>query len=192
VNLDSLNVVPHMVALKDKHIDHLVVESYASLTSYIFAARTEAGLSDIPTIGDSPVAQTNPWEAIAAPNRTNVVLLATNPQIAGAESGPGWKQFISALKKVGPVSVLQSQATVYTGLQAIAAAAKKAGSTDPGAVIRELRGKELQSSTFVYPSTWQTVSSSSTFLTEPSSDFQFVKIVPYNSIGQFPASSVVE
>jgi branched-chain amino acid transport system substrate-binding protein len=192
VNLDSLNVVPNMVALKNKHIDHLVVESYTSLTSYIFAARTEAGMSDIPTIGDSPVAQTNPWKAIAAPDRANVVLLAANPQIAGAESGPGWDQFIAALQKAGSISVLQSQATEYTGLQAIAAAARKAGSTDPGAIIKELRGKQLQSHTFVYPPAWQTVSNSSTLLTEPSSDFQFVTIAPYNALGQFPASAVVK
>jgi DNA-binding transcriptional MocR family regulator len=192
VNLDSLNVVPNMVALKDKHIDHLVVESYTSLTSYIFAARTEAGMNDIPTIGDSPVAQTNPWKAIAAPNRTNVVLLAANPQIAGAESGPGWNQFIAALKKAGPISILQSQAMVYTGLQAVAAAAKKAGSTSTDAIIRELRGKELTSNTLVYPQTWQTVSSSSTLLREPASGFQFVNIAPYNSLGQFPASAVVK
>ncbi len=192
VNLASLNVVPNMVALKNKGVDHLVVESYTSLTSYIFAARTEAGMDAVPTIGDSPVAQTNPWKAIAAPDRTNVVLLASNPQIEGAESGPGWNQFIAALKKAGPISVLQSQATEYTGLQAIAAAAKKAGSTDPGAIISELRGKALDSTTMVYPQTWQTVSGSSTLLVEPSSDFKFVTIAPYNALGQFPASAVVK
>jgi branched-chain amino acid transport system substrate-binding protein len=192
VNLNSLNVVPNMVALKNKGVDHLVVESYTALTSYIFAARTEAGMNNIPTIGDSPVAQTNPWKAIAAPDRANVVVLAANPQIAGAESGPGWNNFIAALKKAGPISVLQSQATEYTGLQAVAAAAKKAGSTDPAAIIKELRGKALQSSTFVYPPSWQTTSSSSTLLAEPTSDFQFVAIAPYNALGQFPASAIVK
>jgi branched-chain amino acid transport system substrate-binding protein len=192
VNLNSLNVVPNMVALKNEGVDHLVVESYTALTSYIFAARTEAGMNNIPTIGDSPVAQTNPWKAIAAPDRANVVVLAANPQIAGAESGAGWNDFIAALQKAGPISVLQSQATEYTGLQAVAAAAKKAGTTDPEAIIRELRGKELQSSTFVYPPSWQTTSSSSTLLAEPTSDFQFVAIAQYNALGQFPASAVVK
>jgi DNA-binding transcriptional MocR family regulator len=183
INLDSLNVVPNMVALRNKQIDHLVVESYTSLTSRIFAARREAGMNDIPTIGDLPVAQTNPWKAIAAPDRTNVVLLAANRQIAGAASGPGWDRFIAALKKAGPISVLQSQAMVYTGLQAIAAAALKAGSTDTGAIINALRGRELQSNTFAYPLAWQT---------EPVSDFQFVTIAPYNALGQFPASAIVK
>jgi branched-chain amino acid transport system substrate-binding protein len=192
VNLNSLNVVPNMVALKNEGVDHLVVESYTALTSYIFAARTEAGMNNIPTIGDSPVAQTNPWKAIAAPDRANVVVLAANPQIAGAESGAGWNDFIAALQKAGPISVLQSQATEYTGLQAVAAAAKHAGATDPAAIIRELRGKELQSSSFVYPPSWQTTSSSSTLLAEPTSDFQFVAIAPYNALGQFPASAVVK
>jgi branched-chain amino acid transport system substrate-binding protein len=192
VNLNSLNVVPNMVALKNEGVDHLVVESYTALTSYIFAARTEAGMNNIPTIGDSPVAQTNPWKAIAAPDRANVVVLAANPQIAGAESGPGWNEFIAALQKAGPISVLQSQATEYTGLQAVAAAAKKAGPTDPAAIIKELRGKALQSSSFVYPPSWQTTSSSSTLLAEPTSDFQFVAIAPYNALGQFPASAIVK
>jgi DNA-binding transcriptional MocR family regulator len=183
VNLDSLNVVPNMVALKNLQIDHLVVESYTSLTSRIFAARREVGMNDVPTIGDLPVAQTNPWKAIAAPDRRNVVLLAANQQIAGAESGPGWDQFITELKKAGPISVLQSQAMVYTGLQAIAAAARKAGATHPDAIIKALRGKRLQSSTFAYPLAWQT---------EPPSDFQFVTIAPYNALGQFPVSAVVK
>ncbi len=192
VNLNSLNVVPKMVALKNKHVDHLVVESYTSLTSYIFAARTEAGMDAVPTIGDLPVAHTNPWNAIAAPDRANVVLLASNPHIAGAESGPGWNQFIAALKKAGPISVLQSQAMVYTGLQAVAAAAKKAGSTDPGAIIRELRSRKLRGNTFVHPLTWQAAGNSAASLREPSSDFKFVTIAPYNALGQFPASAVVK
>lgn len=191
VNLNSLNVTPNMQALQAKHVDHLVLESYTSLTSYIFSARTAAGMGDIPTIGDAPVAQTDPYKSIAAPDRKNVVVLAANLQIAGAENGPAWDTFIAALKANGQISNLQSQATVYTGLQAVAAAAKKAGSTGTPAIVKALRGARLDSDSFVYPSSWQTVSSKSTLLRESPSDFKFVSIAPYNDLGQFPASAVV-
>jgi hypothetical protein len=96
------------------------------------------------------------------------------------------------LKANGKISILQSQATVDTGVQAVAAAAKKAGSTDTPAIITALRGGRLDSDTFVYPAYWQTVSSESTLLGESPSDFQFVSIPPYNSLRQFPASAAVK
>jgi branched-chain amino acid transport system substrate-binding protein len=192
VNLTSLNVTPNMQALKAHNVDHLVVESYTALTSYIFAARTAAGMDNIPTIGDSPVAQTNPYKSIAAADRKNVVLVAANPQVEGGVTGAGWDAMIAALKATGPISVVQSQATVYTGLQAVAAAAKQAGSTDAAAVTKALRGK-LESGAFTFPTTWELADpSTSTLLKAPASLFKFVTIAPYNDLGQFPASSVVK
>jgi hypothetical protein len=85
-----------MQALQAKHVGHLMVESCTSFTSYIFSASTAAGMGDIPTIGDSSVAQTDPDKSIAAPDRKSVVVLAANPQIDGAETGPAWDQFIAA------------------------------------------------------------------------------------------------
>ncbi|MGC0367482.1 branched-chain amino acid transport system substrate-binding protein [Rhodococcus sp. 27YEA15] len=190
VNLKSLNVTPNMLSLKNKGIDHLVVESYTSLTSYIFSARTAAGMEEIPTIGDSPVAQTNPAKAIAPSDQKNVVLVAANPQVEGAVSGQGWDTMIEALTATGPISVIQSQATVYTGLQAFAAAATKAGSTDPVDMIKALRGK-LESPDFTFPQVWEPVSSTSLLLKSPPDQFNFVEVASYNSIGQFPASAVV-
>jgi branched-chain amino acid transport system substrate-binding protein len=191
VNLTSLNVTPNMLSLKAKHIDHLVVESYTALTSYIFSARTAAGMEDIPTIGDSPVAQTDPHKAIAAADQKNVVLVAANPQVEGGVTGAGWDKMIAALRATGPISVVQSQATVYTGLTAVAAAAKAAGSTDPDAMIKALRGK-LESPDFTFPLVWEPVSATSNLLKLPSEEFNFVSVAPYNDLGQFPASAVVK
>jgi branched-chain amino acid transport system substrate-binding protein len=191
VNLSSLNVTPNMLSLRDKGIDHLVVESYTALTSYIFSARTAAGMEDIPTIGDSPVAQTDPAKAIAPADQKNVVLVAANPQVEGGVTGEGWDKMIAALKSSGDISVVQSQATVYTGLQAIAAAAEKAGSTDPDDMIKALRGK-LESPDFTFPEVWEPVSPTSNLLQSPPEAFNFVEVAPYNDIGQFPASAVVD
>jgi branched-chain amino acid transport system substrate-binding protein len=190
VNLNSLNVTPNMLSLKAKGIDHLVVESYTALTSYIFSARTAAGMENIPTIGDSPVAQTDPAKAIAPADQKNVVLVAANPQVEGGVSGAGWDKMIGAVKAAGDISVVQSQATVYTGLQAFAAAAAKTGSTDPDAMIKALRGK-LESPEFTFPQVWEPVSATSNLLKSPPEDFNFVKVAPYNEIGQFPAAAVV-
>jgi hypothetical protein len=97
---------------------------------------------------------------------------------------------IGAVKAAGDISVVQSQATVYTGLQAFAAAAAKTGSTDPDAMIKALRGK-LESPEFTFPQVWEPVSATSNLLKSPPEDFNFVKVAPYNEIGQFPAAAVV-
>jgi branched-chain amino acid transport system substrate-binding protein len=192
INLTALSATSNLEALKQDHVDHLIVSSYTSVTSYIFAARVAAGMSGVPAIGDQAVAATNPNQSIAPADRQNVTLLTTQVQLAGSISGPAWDTMLAALKPYGALATgMQQPAETYTGMQLIAAAAKQAGSTSVEAMSKALNDlRPDTNSAFFYPTAW-IIKGTLHMPVFPESDFRFINIAPYDSQGQFPASAAV-
>jgi branched-chain amino acid transport system substrate-binding protein len=193
ISLTSLNATSNLEALKRDNVDHLVVSSFTSLTSYIFAARMAVGMGSVPTIGDQAVAATNPEQSIAAADRENVALLTTQVQTSGTITNSAWSTMLSALTPYGKLATgMQQPAETYTGLQVVAAAAKQAGSTSIDAISKALDGLRTQAdSPFFFPSSW-TIEGLNHTPVFPDSDFSFVNIAPYDSDGQFPASALIK
>jgi branched-chain amino acid transport system substrate-binding protein len=133
-NDSALDVTPELQALQASKPDVLIGEAYGAPAGYVLADRYRLGWTSTPFVGAITFSVVDLTKLVSKAALKNVVVQAAAivKDISPAQMSPNVRTFFDALQKQNSITQpLSSYGYDYDAIMLVAAAIKKAGSTDP-------------------------------------------------------------